>query len=140
LFNAAPDLLEDFKQFLPESAAHAKAVKAAEDNLAAMASSQTQATPGARLGEPAKMPPMGNFSVPPSSSKENKKAQRGNAVNGPPVNASESATRTMSSSHPNKVSDIHRCSHMVLCNSASSILTISIAYTKLPYDITESQT
>ncbi|KAG9620218.1 hypothetical protein KCU64_g21866, partial [Aureobasidium melanogenum] len=29
LFNSAPDLLEDFKQFLPESAAHAKAAAAA---------------------------------------------------------------------------------------------------------------
>jgi paired amphipathic helix protein Sin3a len=89
LFNAAPDLLEDFKQFLPESAAQAKAQAAAR-----------QATEDAAMlsnvrGDPAyvagmqqnlqahtprpetKMPPIGNFAPPPSAGKENKKRRGG---------------------------------------------------------------
>ncbi|TAQ90094.1 hypothetical protein B7494_g1534 [Chlorociboria aeruginascens] len=71
LFNTAPDLLEDFKQFLPESAAQAKAAaaKAAED-MAAM--SQTPQTSHGARGE-SKIPPMGNFAVPPSNSKDKKR-------------------------------------------------------------------
>lgn len=80
LFKTAPDLLEDFKQFLPESAAQAKAAAAAKaaEEVAAMASAQTpQGTYGAR--SEAKMPPVGNFAVPASTGKENKKRQRTNA-------------------------------------------------------------
>jgi paired amphipathic helix protein Sin3a len=78
LFNTAPDLLEDFKQFLPESAAQAKAAaaKAAED-AAAIGLAGVAQTPqpihGAR-GEQ-KLPPVGNF-LPPSTSKEGKKRPR----------------------------------------------------------------
>jgi histone deacetylase complex regulatory component SIN3 len=67
-------LLEDFKQFLPESAAQAKAAaaaKAAEDAAALANNMQTpQGSQGMR-GE-AKMPPVGNFAVPASTGKENK--------------------------------------------------------------------
>jgi paired amphipathic helix protein Sin3a len=78
LFNTAPDLLEDFKQFLPESAAQAKAAaaKAAEDAAAiglAVVSQTPQPLQGAR-GEQ-KLPPVGNF-LPPSTSKEGKKRPR----------------------------------------------------------------
>lgn len=90
LFSSAPDLLEDFKQFLPESAAQAKAQAAA--------ARQQQATEEAVMlsnvrGDPyvpsaqhnqsqiprneLKMPPVGNFAPPPSASKENKKRQGG---------------------------------------------------------------
>ena len=87
LFSSAPDLLEDFKQFLPESAAQAKAQAAARQATedAAMLSnvrgetiynqmqpSQVQ-TPRPDL----KMPPVGNFAPPPSIGKENKKRRGG---------------------------------------------------------------
>lgn len=62
LFNTAPDLLEDFKQFLPESAAHAKqqqqrlAEEAPMSNMRGdpMGLSQTP-------GRDVKMPPLGQF-------------------------------------------------------------------------------
>ncbi|PGH33584.1 paired amphipathic helix protein Sin3a [[Emmonsia] crescens] len=73
LFNSAPDLLEDFKQFLPESAAQAKAQAAAARQAA------EEATPLSNIrGEPGytsssallqaqnrdvKMPPLGQFNV-----------------------------------------------------------------------------
>lgn len=90
LFSSAPDLLEDFKQFLPESAAQAKAQAAAarqqqiteevtmlsnvrnDPYVAAQQHSQSQ-TPRNEL----KMPPVGNFAPPPSASKENKKRRGG---------------------------------------------------------------
>ena len=101
LFKSAPDLLEDFKQFLPESAAHAKAAaKAAEDNLAAMASSQAPMS-NARGAEP-KLPQMGNFPT-PSAAKENKRGKRPLPA-GPP--AAESAARGMGMGHPAKVRGI----------------------------------
>ncbi len=80
LFNTAPDLLEDFKQFLPESAAQAKAAaaaKAAEDIAAMTSGVQIPQTSHGVRGE-TKMPPVGNFAVPASTSKENKKRPRHN--------------------------------------------------------------
>lgn len=89
LFGGAPDLLEDFKQFLPESAAHAKtqaaAARANEEQAAlsnvrgeisymsGMSHAQQAHTP---RPEHAKMPPMGNF-APPSVGKDNKKRKGG---------------------------------------------------------------
>lgn len=80
LFISAPDLLEDFKQFLPESAAQAKAQAAARGQQVAEAemmnrhdSSYAATLPQTQTPRPAaKMPPMGQFD-PPSTSKENKK-------------------------------------------------------------------
>lgn len=87
LFNSAPDLLEDFKQFLPESAAQAKqqpptARQAAEDpplsnvrgepgyaSAGSLASSQTP-------NRDVKMPPLGQFNV-KDSAKESKKRRGG---------------------------------------------------------------
>lgn len=89
LFKAAPDLLEDFKQFLPESAAHAKAAERArrEAEESAMVSHMREtggiyqspilsreahmATPthGARGTG---LPPVGNFAPTPIA-KDNKK-------------------------------------------------------------------
>ncbi|KAI9698496.1 MAG: Transcriptional regulatory protein sin3 [Candelina mexicana] len=93
LFNSAPDLLEDFKQFLPESAAQAKAQaaarQAAEDAAilshvrgdaypSGAQNAQAQATSSGHRSE-MKLPPVGNFVVPPSASKEGKK-RRGGAL------------------------------------------------------------
>ncbi len=84
LFNSAPDLLEDFKQFLPESAAQAKAAeaqrRAAEEgvmlsNIRGESSYQAQVqqmqqTP--RADQP-RLPPMGNFAPTPTANRENKR-------------------------------------------------------------------
>jgi len=81
LFRDAPDLLEDFKQFLPESAAHAKQLAAQARSDEAIMNSNVRGEPGYGVGQiaqaqtprpTAKMPPMGQFD-PPSTSKENKK-------------------------------------------------------------------
>ncbi len=86
LFHTAPDLLEDFKQFLPESAAQAKAqaaARAAADE-AMISNVRGEYTAGqiaqAQTPRPTtKMPPMGQFD-PPSTSKENKKRRGGLGV------------------------------------------------------------
>ncbi|KAG9232420.1 putative paired amphipathic helix protein pst1 [Amylocarpus encephaloides] len=82
LFNTAPDLLEDFKQFLPESAAQAKAAaaKAAADQEAAALLSAQQTPHTSYSRSDPKLPPVGNFPVPASTSKENKKRSRPNAA------------------------------------------------------------
>ena len=68
LFNGAPDLLEDFKQFLPESAAHAKAARekaAAEElNSARGEYGGHNQTPRADHG---RLPPMGQFAPTPAN-------------------------------------------------------------------------
>src|ERR1700716_3942405 len=75
LFNTAPDLLEDFKQFLPESAAQAKAAaKAAEDAAALAGVSHTPQPVHATRGDQ-KLPPVGNF-PPPSTTKDGRKRTR----------------------------------------------------------------
>ena len=86
LFSSAGDLLEDFKQFLPESAAQAKAqaqavAKQQMEDAAVLSNvrgdngyvqlPQVQ-TPRAEL----KMPPVGTFG-PPSTVKDNKKRRGG---------------------------------------------------------------
>ena len=86
LFSSAPDLLEDFKQFLPESAAQAKAqaqaaAKQQMEDAAVLSNvrgengyvqhAQAQ-TPRPEM----KMPPVGNF-APPSVGKDNKKRRGG---------------------------------------------------------------
>ncbi|KIW92873.1 uncharacterized protein Z519_06722 [Cladophialophora bantiana CBS 173.52] len=84
LFISAPDLLEDFKQFLPESAAQGKAQAARAMNQQEETSNvrgepgyASSAVPQAQTPRPAsKMPPMGQFD-PPSTSKDNKKRRGG---------------------------------------------------------------
>lgn len=87
LFSSAPDLLEDFKQFLPESAAQAKAQAAAKQaSEDAVMLSNVRGDSGygtgvqqAQVQTPRpdiKMPPVGNF-APPSATKENKKRRGG---------------------------------------------------------------
>lgn len=76
LFNTAPDLLEDFKQFLPESAAHARAQE--RQRMAAEEAAPTSSLRGEPMGLPSqtpnrdvKMPPLGQFNV--KDGKESKK-------------------------------------------------------------------
>ena len=92
LFSSAPDLLEDFKQFLPESAAQAKAqaqaaARQATEDAAMLSNVRGESGyPGVETGLSqtpkanayhSKMPPVGNFAPPPSASKENKKRRGG---------------------------------------------------------------
>jgi paired amphipathic helix protein Sin3a len=93
LFHSAPDLLEDFKQFLPETAAQAKAQASARIAMAEETTSNVRgeaayaagSLPQAQTPRPAaKMPPMGQFD-PPSTSKDNKKRR------GPPAVATSTA-------------------------------------------------
>ena len=86
LFETAPDLLEDFKQFLPESAAQAKASAARTAGEEAFPLSSTRTEPGyigaaaaqAHLhqtprSEQPRLPPMGNFAPTPSTNRDNKR-------------------------------------------------------------------
>jgi paired amphipathic helix protein Sin3a len=103
LFSSAHDLLEDFKQFLPESAAQAKqqAAEAAERTAALAGAINTpQTSHGAR--SETKMPPVGNFAVPASNSKDKKRSRNAPAVSGPQVSAiAESSARAMGFGGPN---------------------------------------
>lgn len=88
LFNTAPDLLEDFKQFLPESAAHAKQQQQARlaeqeipvSNLRGDAMGHPSQTPNRDMKN---MPPLGNFNI-KDSGKDNKK-RRGPGISGSSV-------------------------------------------------------
>lgn len=129
LFSSAPDLLEDFKQFLPESAAQAKAQAAAarqqqateeaamlsnvrNDPYVAVAQHSQSQTPRNEL----KMPPVGNFAPPPSASKENKKRRGGagsqmtggaTATEAPSVTIGHSIKNGNLRSNASKVSGAH---------------------------------
>lgn len=84
LFHTAPDLLEDFKQFLPESAAQTRSTgQRAEESMAIPVSTPTP-QPGHTARDGPKMPPVGNFAPPASASKENKKRRPDKAVSGGP--------------------------------------------------------
>ncbi|EKG22077.1 Paired amphipathic helix [Macrophomina phaseolina MS6] len=82
LFNSAPDLLEDFKQFLPESAAQhraAQARQAAEEQYIfsnvrgePAGTPQMHHTPRNEQGS-GRLPPVGNFAPTPSASRDNKR-------------------------------------------------------------------
>jgi paired amphipathic helix protein Sin3a len=103
LFSTAPDLLEDFKQFLPESAAQHRAQQqaarhAAED--AAMLSS-VRGEPPYALGpnhqqtpraDASRLPPMGNFAPTPTANRDNNKRKRGDRQQGGAVAAPGVAT------------------------------------------------
>ncbi|KAI5365969.1 putative transcriptional regulatory protein Sin3 [Septoria linicola] len=95
LFKGAKDLLEDFKQFLPESAAQAKAAERARANAEIAQVSDMRSTAGdgmynspvvsREMGTPAHsrgLPPVGNFAPTPAS-KDNKRKRQGT---GPPDN------------------------------------------------------
>lgn len=77
LFNTAPDLLEDFKQFLPESAASNKGQHLRSEEMLAMTGfAQTTPQPSHTMRDGQKMPPVGSFAPPASATKENKKRPR----------------------------------------------------------------
>ncbi|KAF2498321.1 hypothetical protein BU16DRAFT_558387 [Lophium mytilinum] len=86
LFNSAPDLLEDFKQFLPESAAQHRAAQqqaAARHAEDAVMLSNVRGEPGYQAGpthshqtpraDASRLPPMGNFAPTPTANRENKR-------------------------------------------------------------------
>jgi paired amphipathic helix protein Sin3a len=82
LFNAAPDLLEDFKQFLPESAAQHRAQQAARHNeeAALMVNARGDAGYGQApnhqqtpRADTSRLPPMGNFAPTPTANRDNKR-------------------------------------------------------------------
>ncbi|KAI5200141.1 hypothetical protein E4T39_05880 [Aureobasidium subglaciale] len=82
LFNSAPDLLEDFKQFLPESAAHAKAAAAAraQQQEESVMLSNVRGDPFYQAPQPHqtpraehRLPPVGNFAPTPTVNKDNKR-------------------------------------------------------------------
>lgn len=84
LFSAADDLLEDFKQFLPESAAQTRgaAGQRPEDALGLPHVNQTP-HPGHVSRDGPKGPPVGNFAPPASVTKETKKRARPDKQAGP---------------------------------------------------------
>jgi paired amphipathic helix protein Sin3a len=105
LFHTAPDLLEDFKQFLPESAASTRPMgpRGSED-VAILRAGTSTPQPG---HSGAKMPPIGSFAPPASASKESKKRQRNDKHAALPAagmtDAQASAARTLTGAAvPNK--------------------------------------
>ncbi|KAL2754998.1 hypothetical protein ACRALDRAFT_2042819 [Sodiomyces alcalophilus JCM 7366] len=77
LFHSAPDLLEDFKQFLPESAGQAKGTPVRPNDEPPTAAAMNL-TPQPAIRDGHKMPPLGSFAPPASASKDNSK-KRGRA-------------------------------------------------------------
>jgi len=92
LFHTAPDLLEDFKQFLPESAAQARSVGQRVEESMAMAVSTPTPQPGHAARDGPKMPPVGNFAPPASASKENKKRRPDKAAAAGPSGSEQAQT------------------------------------------------
>ncbi|KAL5614953.1 uncharacterized protein BROUX77_000790 [Berkeleyomyces rouxiae] len=75
LFHSAPDLLEDFKQFLPETTGQTKTTPGRSgDDIPAVTSALMQTPQPNRDGQ--KMPPLGSFAPPASASKDTKKRPR----------------------------------------------------------------
>lgn len=106
LFNTAPDLLEDFKQFLPESAAQAKAQAAAARQAMedVTAISNVRGEPGysnnalAQNQTPrsdVKMPPLGQFSVKDSAKDGKKRRGPGAQGTGAGVSGQSAGTDSM---------------------------------------------
>lgn len=127
LFNTAPDLLEDFKQFLPESAAHAKQ-QAAQAARLAEESIPVSNLRGDPMGHPSQtpsrdvknMPPMGNFNV-KDSGKENKK-RRGGGFGGSISGPSGVDARMPESSmrgQPAQFGSMSKVSSLKLCSTSS---------------------
>ncbi len=89
LFNGAPDLLEAFKQFLPESAAHAKAAaarQAAEDatmlsNVRHVYGNEDPQSHHTPRPEQHRLPPLGNFAPTPSAGRDVKRRRVDRQVN-----------------------------------------------------------
>ena len=103
LFHTAPDLLEDFKQFLPESAAQARSAigQRAEESMA-MAVTTPTPQPGHAARDGPKMPPVGNFAPPASASKESKKRrpEKAAAAAAGPSASEQAQTLSLRGAHP----------------------------------------
>lgn len=92
LFHAAPDLLEDFKQFLPEHTGQKSTPgRTGEDGTPAPGIMHTPQASGAG-GQ--KMPPLGSFAPPASASKETKKRPRNEKQAPAPIASPAEATPT----------------------------------------------
>lgn len=104
LFKTAPDLLEDFKQFLPESAAQAKAAERARQEAEAnvMTSNMREAgrygspvasreQPTGTPGHGQRMPPVGNFAPTPASKDVKRKRPGENRVQDGSINGTGSS-------------------------------------------------
>lgn len=110
LFNAAPDLLEDFKQFLPESAAQTRGAGQRPEDALNIAQLNQTPQPGHMARDGPKGPPVGNFAPPASASKESKKRARpekqpgtGPALENPPlsnVRGAPTTNKRLKTNHP----------------------------------------
>jgi len=143
LFNTAPDLLEDFKQFLPESAAQAKqqgqAGRPAVDEAAPVSNvrgepsypSSGAAAQAQTPNRDVKMPPLGQFNV-KDSGKESKKRRGGpgtTGVLGAPVSGPSTTVETtritdMQSNRAPSVQagGVNKVSQLYFCFSKSQLL------------------
>ena len=109
LFITAPDLLEDFKQFLPDYTAQAKSQAAARHGEEAAATSNVRGEPSYIAGmarhsqtpKPDKMPPLGNFPPPSSVTKESKKRRAGGAPSSSAVVGSSATAQDIGPSRAN---------------------------------------
>ncbi|KAK4451591.1 hypothetical protein QBC34DRAFT_436280 [Podospora aff. communis PSN243] len=108
LFHTAPDLLEDFKQFLPESAAQTRSGGSRPEDGIAMAVTTPTPQPAHAARDGPKMPPVGNFAPPASATKESKKRVRpdksalGAAVNAVEQGQTSAVRGTIPSASNNK--------------------------------------
>lgn len=134
LFLSAPDLLEDFKQFLPESAAHGKAQAARAMNQQ-IETSDVRGEPGyagasipqAQTPRPtSKMPPMGQFD-PPSTSKDNKKRRGGPGATTTNQSAAQSAPDT-SLAHASRTAPVQVGNASKVSFHAASAFTFSLPF------------
>ncbi|KAM3069342.1 Transcriptional regulatory protein sin3 [Clarireedia jacksonii] len=130
LFGTAPDLLEDFKQFLPESAAHAKAAaKAAEEATSMPEANQNPQLVNRGPGGETKMPLMGNFPIPPASTSKQDKKRKG----GPPQqglgaqmnNSGENPMRGPGQPQPNKRPKTHHNNKPLAADAAAVSPTLT---------------
>lgn len=100
LFHAAPDLLEDFKQFLPESAAQTRGQANARIEEMGLAAATSTPQPGQSVRDGPKMPPVGNFAPPTSATKETKKRPRTDKNVPTPAGPSDVQTSSVRSTLP----------------------------------------
>lgn len=133
LFNSAPDLLEDFKQFLPESAAHAKnlaAARQAEEPVLSHLRADPN-YPNAHVlqgNRDVKMPPLGQFNV-KDSTKEGKKRRGGPAgpgglgsISGPSTGADSRLADSQAGRAPTQAGNANKVSQYFWLSSSSLLI------------------
>lgn len=118
LFHEAPDLLESFKQFLPESAGQAN--KDTPNRAVDAAAAALTPQQGAR--DVQKMPPLGSF-APPASAQKDKKRHRGVIPQGPNVGMLAEAAAANRLPQPNSINGNKRAklSHARATGDSSSV-------------------